>query len=147
IDGSWMAGKDREKAAKQGKGKGWCRNLVNAHVRRVVRVFGWGVSQELVPNAVHQALLTVAPLPAGRGAARETAPVEAPSWERIQAARARLCRQLQAAVDLQVLTGMRPGELLALRPCEIDRTGEGLWFELPEDLRGRIWVYRPRSKT
>jgi integrase len=38
-------------------------------------------------------------------------------------------------VDLQDLTGMRPGEVVAMRGCDIDRTGS-------------VWIYRPaRHKT
>ena len=34
-------------------------------------------------------------------------------------------------IELQLVTGMRPGEACRIRPCDIDTTGE-------------VWVYRPR---
>jgi integrase len=147
TDGSWMAAAERAEAAQHGGGQGWCRSVTNAHIGRIVRMFGWGVAQEMVPEGVWRALGAVLPLPAGRGHARERRPVLAPSPERIREVRAVLCRQLQALIDLQVLTGMRPGEVCALCPAEIDRTGASLWFALPAELQGRVWVYRPRSKT
>jgi len=39
--------------------EGWCRNYINAQVARLKLVFKWGVSKELVPSSVHQALATV----------------------------------------------------------------------------------------
>jgi len=34
-------------------------------------------------------------------------------------------------IELQLLTGMRPGELVIMRPCDIDRSGE-IWHYYPE---------------
>ena len=44
---------------------GLCRRTVNQRVARVVRVFRFGVENELVPAAVHQALKAVAGLRSG----------------------------------------------------------------------------------
>ena len=38
---------------------GWCRNNINKQVGRVVRMFSWGVSQEVVPASVALALREV----------------------------------------------------------------------------------------
>ncbi len=40
---------------------------------------------------------------------------------------------VRAMVQIQRLTGMRPGEVVILRPCDIERTS------------GKTWVYRPES--
>jgi hypothetical protein len=54
---------------------GWGRKSINLHVSRIKSLFKWAVAKELVPAAVHHALLAVAGLRAGRSAARETDPV------------------------------------------------------------------------
>jgi len=36
-------------------------------------------------------------------------------------------------VRLQLLTGARSGELVMMRPCDIDRTGGGIWVYIPAD--------------
>ena len=54
--------------------QGWCRGYINKQVIRVRRMFAWGVENELVPVAVHQALATVAGLARGRSAAPREAP-------------------------------------------------------------------------
>jgi hypothetical protein len=54
---------------------GWSRKHFNKQLGRVVRMFGWGGSQELVSANVAQALREVKGLHKGRTQARETAPV------------------------------------------------------------------------
>ena len=51
-----------------------CRNRINSQVKRIRRMFKWGVENEIVPAAVHQALCAVAPLKRGRTEAKESAP-------------------------------------------------------------------------
>ena len=55
--------------------QGHTRRYINDHVDRIKRVFGWGVSEELVPARVYEALKTVKGLRKGRTEARETEPV------------------------------------------------------------------------
>jgi integrase len=114
---------------------GWCRTLINRRMDRVKRVFRWAASEELVPVAVYQALRTVPGLQKGRTDARESAPVGPVADEYVDATLPRLNRHVRAMVELQRLTGMRPGEVCRLTLAEVDRTG-------------RVWVYRPsRHKT
>lgn len=125
----------KEKDRKRGKEierPAWCRTHVNRQIGRIRRVFKWAVSEELVPESVYSALCTVDGLRRGRSDAPETAPVRpVPEW-RVLATLPFLSRQLQAVVKLQLLTGARGGELLAMRPCDIDT-------------RSTVWVYLPES--
>ena len=41
-------------------------------------------------------------------------------------------RQVEAIIDLQLLTGARPGELVGLRPMDLDRSGD-VWACRPAD--------------
>ena len=113
-------------------GTGWCRNRVNKQVGRVKRVFKWASAEELVPVTVYQALRTLAGLRRGRSEVRESDPVKPVDSATVDATLTRLDAQLRTMVELQRLTGMRPGEVCGLRFAEIDRTGE-------------MWLFRPRQ--
>jgi hypothetical protein len=54
---------------------GWSRGGVNGAVSRVRRVFRWGVSKELIPPSVSQALASMDGLRKGRSEAPERPPV------------------------------------------------------------------------
>jgi integrase len=109
---------------------GLCRKLINRRIDRVKRVFKWAASKELVPAAAYQALRTLAGLRAGRTEARESKPVRPVDPAHVAATLPFLNRHLRAMVELQRLTGMRPGEACGLTFGEVDRSGE-------------LWLYRP----
>jgi integrase len=111
---------------------GLSRNVVNARINRIRRVFKWGVENELVEPSVLQALQAVAPLKKGRCEAHETPEVKPVSQEHIDAVKAVVSPQVRAMIDVQLLTGMRPGELVIMRPRDIDKSKP-------------IWLYRPAS--
>ena len=111
---------------------GLCRNVVNARVNRIRRIFKWGVSNQFVSTSVLQALQALEPLKRNRSQARESAPVEPAPEKRIKQVLKLLPRQVAAMAELQLLTGMRPGEATAMRTGDLD-------------MSGRIWVYKPGS--
>jgi len=113
--------------------RGNCRQTINAQAKRIRTVFRWAVSMQIVPATTLVALECVAPLKRGRTEAIESsgqAPVEI---ERVQATAAEMPADVAAMVWLHWHTGMRSGELLSMRPADVQR---------PE---GRPWVYTPRS--
>jgi integrase len=111
---------------------GWSRKHINKQIGRVVRMFGWGVSQELVSADVAHALREVKGLHKGRTQARETSPVMPVDESVVNATLEHLPAVVADMVRLQRLTGCRPGEVCLLRPCDLDRTSE-------------VWAYRPES--
>lgn len=111
--------------------KPWSRRTINDRVRVIVTMFRWAVSQELLPPSIPQALAMVEPLKRGRTTAREGEGVGPVPQELIDAVRPLVSRQVRAIIDLQLLTGARPGELLGLRPVDIE-TG----------VPGGVWTYR-----
>lgn len=120
----------------------WSRGYANHQVRRIVQMFRWAASRELVPAEVHAALKTVEPLKRGRCAAREGRRVGPARREIIDGALPRMNRQIRALVELQLLTGARPGELLGLRAADLRTNGpSGVWTlalaEHKTALRGR----------
>lgn len=114
---------------------GLARKTINKQIDRIRRMFSWAVENELVPASVCYALREVAGLRKGRSAARETAKVKPVSEEVVQKTLPLLPPVVADMVRVQRLTGMRPQEVTALRPCDIDMSGP-------------IWEYRPgRFKT
>lgn len=112
--------------------KPWSRKYINSQVQRIRHMFKWAAGQELLPATVHQSLCTLEPLRRGRCDAREgkkVAPVPQPL---LDAALPNLTRPVAALVKLQRLTGARAGELLGMRPCDLET----------EDKLG-VWTYQP----
>ena len=112
-----------------------CRNEINKRVGRIVRMFKWATAEELIAPAIYQALRTVEWLKRGSVAVRESQPVKPVPDEFVEAVREYASRQVWAMITLQRLTGGRPGEICAMRTCDINTAG-------------RIWEYTPeRHRT
>ena len=109
---------------------GNCRTEINRRVGRIVRMFKWGVSEELVHPFVYESLRTVSGLREGRSAARESQPVRPVSEEMVMAIRPFVNRQVWAMIELQRLTGMRPGEVVLMRTSDLEMTGD-VWSYIP----------------
>jgi integrase len=111
---------------------GRCRNRVNKDAARIKRLFRWAAAKKLVPLSAYQSLQTVEGLRAGRSEARETAPVKPASEAVVDATLLHMRPQVGAMVRLQLLTGMRPGEVVVMRGMDLEMTG-------------KVWAYRPGS--
>ncbi len=108
----------------------WSRSYINHQVSRLRRIFRWGVSEELVPVGVYESLKTVAPLRAGRTAAREAAKREPVELAAVEATLPYLTPIVDAMVCFQLLTGARSENVCLLRPQEIDRE-QSPWLWTP----------------
>jgi integrase len=108
----------------------WCRSNINKMVGRIKLMFRWAAEKELIAASVYHGLQTVRGLPKGRSEAKETTPVGPAPQEYIYAVEPYVSRQVWALIQLQLLTGARSGELVIMRPCDID-------------MSGNIWIYRP----
>ncbi len=142
--------------------RGWVRNTVNAQTRRIVRAFAWAATERLAPVAVHQELALVEPLVAGRRSdLGEGEPVEPAPEEHVAAVLKgqnlhpdpKRRAVLAAMVRVQLLTGMRPGELCGLRADQIDRTKTPWRYEvtafnkmLHRDTR-RVVFFGPKARA
>ncbi len=114
---------------------GLSRTTINARIGKIRRMFKWAVGEELVPASVYQGLQAVEGLRVGREGVRETEPVKPVPEEHVVAVLPHVSRPIRAMIELQDMTGMRPGEVMAMRGGDIDRSGP-------------IWTYRPaRHKT
>jgi integrase len=111
---------------------GLCRNEVNKRTRRLVRLFGWGVEEAIVPPSVHWGLKAVKGLKKGRSGVRESEPVRPVPDTFVEAIRPFVPPQIWAMIELQRLSGMRPQEVCSMRTIDID-------------MAGRVWVFRPET--
>jgi integrase len=111
---------------------GLCRRVVNARVNRVRRVFKWAVSFEVIPSSVYEALRTVPGLQRGRCEAREAPAVQPAPDDHVTATLPFLPAPVRAMVELQRLTGCRPGEAMVMRAVDLN-------------MSGAVWTYRPAN--
>ena len=100
-------------------------------VNRVKRMFKWAVSNEMIVPGVFHALQSVEGLRAGRSGARESKPVKPVPEGLIEAVLLKVASPVNAMIRLQLLTGMRPGEVTIMRTCDIDRSKDP-WHYRPE---------------
>jgi integrase len=111
------------------------RNLINQRVGRIKRMFKWAVSRQLVSPVIYHGLVTVEGLKRGRCAARETEKRRPAEERHVYAILSYTTPVVAVMIEIQLLTGMRPGELVIMRPCDLDRSD-------------RVWHYSPaRHKT
>jgi integrase len=108
-----------------------CRRVVNHRMERIKRLFRWATEEMLVPASVYHSLLAVRGLQRGRSDARETEPVRPVPEAHVHAIRPYVSRQVRGLIDLQLLTGARPGELCIMRGCDLNTTGR-IWIFIPE---------------
>jgi integrase len=109
---------------------GLCRSEVNQRVGRIKRFFAWAVENEHVPPNVLHGLRAVRGLARGRTNAKENDPVRPVPEQFVDALEPHVSPQIWAMISLQRLTGMRPGEVTAMRTRDIDASEEA-------------WVYAP----
>lgn len=106
-----------------------CRNEVNRTVKIVRRMYKWAVGEELVPSSTLHALQAVDGLKRGRTKARETEPVSPVAEGHVYAVLPYASKVVADMIQVQLLTGMRSGELTAMRAIDIETSG-------------KIWHYR-----
>jgi integrase len=113
-------------------GKGWVRKSINRHLERIRRIFRWAGEQGIVAAEIYHRLRCVSGLKIGRSEARESDPVKPAPEAFVNAAKEHAAPPVRAMIDLQLLTAMRPGEVCAMRGCDLE-TG------------GKTWIFRPPS--
>lgn len=131
--------------------KGWCRGTINLHVSRVIAAFRWAAAEGWLPAAVPAALRELGGLKAGKTIAPDRprkkpvpdAEVAAvlPHLSPVPARRAKLA----AMVAVQRLTGMRPGEVCALRPRDLDRSGAVWKYVVADAANKNLHRSKPQS--
>lgn len=122
-------------------GKPWSRSTINTHVQTIVAMVRWAVSEQLAEPEKLTALKSVSALRRGRPAHRSKAipregePVEPVPQAHLDAVLKHARPMLAAMIRVQLLTAMRPLELLAMRCGDISPA------PVPD-----VWVYAPRPE-
>jgi integrase len=107
-----------------------CRNEINKRIGRLKRLFRWATEHELLSPTIYHGLQSVRGLARGRTEARESEPVRPVQEAFVDALKPHLPPQIWAMIELQRLTGMRPGEVSSMRTCDLD-------------MSGNVWIYTP----
>jgi len=111
---------------------GYSRGHVNACVQRVVAIFRWAASEEMISGSQVHDLATLEPLRRGHTKASEGRKVKAVPESDVDATLPELVPVLADMVRLQLLSACRPGEVCSMIPGQIERTGD-------------VWIYRPEQ--
>jgi integrase len=129
----------------------WSRNTINKQIGIIKRMFKWGVENELVPPRIFQGLHAITGLKRGRTEARETTPVKPVPEAHVDSVLDHVPPPVGAMIELQRLTGMRPGEVVIMRGCDLDTTGK-LWTYTPTTHKtehhgqGRVVYFGPKAQ-
>lgn len=141
------------------------RETINKYIARIQRLFGWGAGKTavsgrpLVPSDVLVSVQAVRGLRAGRSAAREPADKRAVPWSDVEAVLPHLSKDpdrqavLADLVRVHWLTGMRPSEVLRMRPRDLDLGGKVWRYVVPGGgknvHRGKVGLYfiGPRARA
>jgi integrase len=111
--------------------RAFCRNYINSQCSRIKRLFSWASESELLSGSQCDAIKNVKILRLGRTLARETPAVkpvdESWVWATVEHARP----MMATMIELQLLTGMRPGEVCSMRMKELDQSDPTCWLYRP----------------
>jgi integrase len=131
---------------------GLARSVINRRIWRIKKAFQWGVENDLVPVMVREtgksnyhALLAVRNLQPGRSKAKETDAVRPVDLQVVQETLPRVMRQVAAMIQVQQLTGARPGEVCIMRGSDLDRMGP-VWLYYPGRDQGPHGTHKTAHK-
>lgn len=113
-------------------GKGHARSHINKQITCLKLAFKWAAAEERIPASVFHSLQTVGGLKRGRTMARESAPVGPVDDATVNETIKHVSPVVAAMVELQRLTGMRPGEVCSIRPCDVTLSLDGTGCFRPE---------------
>ena len=115
-----------------GVSRGYCNELMS-HIRAMLK---WGVIRKLVSHQVYGEAKLVPALKKGKTNARENPERQDVPDEIVNRTLPHLLPTIRDMVQVQRLTGMRPSEVIRMKPSEID-----MEYTTPEGLI--IWLYTP----
>ncbi len=123
---------------------GNCRKYVNTQTNNVVRIFKIALSREIIEADVIVRLKSLEPLRQRKTKAPERDKVSPVDLDHVSETAKHLSPPVKAMVRIQAATGMRPSELCAMRPCDIDMTNDQAWVYRPVDHKN---AHRGKSRA
>ncbi|MEX2673409.1 MAG: hypothetical protein WD294_15020 [Phycisphaeraceae bacterium] len=112
--------------------RGFSRPYVNKNCDIIKAVFKWAVAEELVEPGALRGLEAVRGLQKGRTDAPETEPIKPVADDHVHVCLPHMPVPVAAMVRLQQATGMRPAEVVTIRPADIEM-GSEVWSYIPDD--------------
>lgn len=109
------------------------RSYINTLINCVRSVWRYGVQCELVPAETLHALESVDPLKRGRSTARETEKVKPVLMEDVLKTLDHVSSIVGDMARIQLYSGMRPGEVCAMRFRDLEQTDDGIVYTLEDD--------------
>ncbi len=110
--------------------RGLAVKTINSYLGYIRRLMKWALDEALIGAQAKAELSQVSNIKRGRSSARDTEDVRPVAPEFVKAVQKALPPSLADMIQVQLLTGMRPGEVCIMRWEDIER-------------RTKVWVYRP----
>lgn len=107
------------------------RDYINKIIGSILEIFRWATEEGILSPSIHHGLRCVRPLRFGAGG-RETDRVRPVDDRDLNAVLSVASPIIQRMITLQLLTGMRPGELCRMRVGDIVTTGK-VWTYVPPE--------------
>lgn len=102
---------------------GKSRGTIKAYRHVILEALRYAEIRDLIPNGTYAAFQII-PLPRNAKQPKRITPTCSEELDRVREA---VGQTVYDILRLEVLTGMRPGELLRLRPCDIEKMPSGVW--------------------
>lgn len=111
------------------------RNVINSHISRIRRMFRWAgkAPQRFLSLAVVADLQELEALKKGRSPAVDYGDVQPVSWSHVTDTMAVVSVEVATMIEVAWHTGMRPGELIAMKQSEIMRRPHTSWVYIPAE--------------
>lgn len=114
---------------------GRTRSGINVAVNRIRTCFSWLASREIIPGETLAKQRALVALRKGQTEAPESKPKATVEPELAEQTAGKAHPVLAAMIRVQLATGMRPGELCAMTPGQIDTKDPECWFYRPEKFK------------
>jgi integrase len=110
------------------------RKTINGRLVIIKQAFAWARERGKVSQQTLGDVMIVKPLAFGRSKAKESRTVRPVSDAIVDTTIEQCTSVLKTMIEVQLFTGMRPGEVVAMKPCFIDR-GEDVWvYRVPDEV-------------
>jgi len=108
------------------------RTTINYRMQRVKMLFNWASIRQLVDDEVTARIARIRPLKRGEFGVREPKPTTPANDSDVEKVKKVVPAIIATAIEFQRRTGCRAGEMLSLRPRDVDTSGD-------------VWLFRPHK--
>lgn len=129
---------------KTARGQPYGRITINSYTDILRAMFRWGAEQGLVPMSVWHELAIIRRLGRGRTTAPDNPPRQCAPMESVRLVQEFVSPAVRSLIEVQLLTGMRPGEACGMRVCDIDMTGPIWHYVVPPEINKMEYMGRVR---